>query len=298
MLGRRKRENLNKRQPAPEYKKQPIYSYRSSRKESKRQFNRGEDEEGKSSASPGFMLKATRLIVALIVVAGVFYFQSLSSSAKVKITGKESLRSAEVYENAVKSEMNSSKLNISKLTFNSTKIENDIKSQFPEIENIKISLPIFSHEPTFDISLGEPAALLVTSEKTYFIDGSGRALFTLADVPSSFDKKGLITVNDTSGHGIILGKPALTSSQIRFIKELRGQTSAKGINIDSMTLSNGGSVLNVAFSESKYTVKFSFMADARQSSGAYLAIRDQISQGNIKVSEYVDLRIPERAYIK
>lgn len=301
MLGRqRKRESrgVNERQPALGYKKRPIYSYRSSRKESQRQFNRGEENEKEQSGTSRFMLRSTRLLVAIIVLVGVFYFQSLSSNAKVKVIGEEDLRSKEVYESAIKKNLGSSKLYISKITFNSKKIEDDIKSQFSEVESVKIHLPMFQHEPVFEISLAKPVALLVTSEKTYFIDSSGRALFTLADVPDSFDTQGLITVNDTSGHDITLGKPALTSGQIGYIKELEGQMASKGVNIDNMTLSNGGSGLNVTFADTKYIVKFSFTADPRQSSGAYLSIRDQITQGSIKVSEYIDVRIPERAYIK
>lgn len=286
------------RRPAVSYKKQPIYSYTSSRKESQRHFNRGEGDEGKGSAYSRFMLSSTKVAVGIIVFVGLVYFQSLSSNAKVKLTGDEALRSSEAYEKIINEELQASKLNLSKLSFNTDKFSESLMTKIPEAESIKVNLPLFQHQPKVEVYLADPIAQLVTSEKTYYVDSSGKALFTDSEVSGSIDRTNLLVINDTSGHDITIGKPALTSNQINFIKELKAQTSSKNINIENMTLSNSGAGLNVRFKDMPYIVKFSFLADHRQSSGAFIAIKDQISSGGIKVSEYVDLRIPDRAYIK
>lgn len=286
------------RRPAVAYKKQPIYSYTSSRKESQRHFNRGENDEGKGSAYSRFMLSSTKIAVGIIVFIGLIYFQSLSSNAKVKLTGDEALRSSESYEKIINEELQTSKLNLSKLSFNTDKFSENLMMKIPEAERIKVSLPLFQHQPKVEVYLADPIAQLVTSEKTYYVDSSGKALFTESEVSGSINRTNLLVINDTSGHSITIGKPALTSNQIDFIKELKAQTAAKNINIENMTLSNSGAGLNVKFKDISYIVKFSFLADHRQSSGAFIAINDQISASGTKVSEYVDLRIPDRAYIK
>lgn len=286
------------RRPAVAYKKQPIYSYTSSRKESQRHFNRGENDEGKGSAYSRFMLSSTKIAVGIIVFIGLIYFQSLSSNAKVKLTGDEALRSSESYEKIINEELQTSKLNLSKLSFNTDKFSENLMMKIPEAERIKVSLPLFQHQPKVEVYLADPIAQLVTSEKTYYVDSSGNALFTESEVSGSINRTNLLVINDTSGHSITIGKPAMTSNQIDFIKELKAQTAAKNINIENMTLSNSGAGLNVKFKDIPYIVKFSFLADHRQSSGAFIAINDQISASGTKVSEYVDLRIPDRAYIK
>ena len=59
-------------------------------------------------------------------------------------------------------------------------------------------------------------------------------------------------------------------------------------------LSEGGTAVDARFDGLNYYVRFSFFADAKQSSGAFIVMKEQ----GVSPSEYMDLRIPDKAFIK
>jgi hypothetical protein len=140
---------------------------------------------------------------------------------------------------------------------------------------------------------------LVTSDKSYILDREGRALFSENQINDKFDTSSLVSINDASGHPVVLGKPVLTEQQINYIKEIINQSKANNIPAQIFNLGVGGSAVDVKFKDASYVVKFSFYEDPKQSSGAYFAIREDIDNKKVtRPEKYIDLRIPDRAYLK
>jgi len=275
-----------------------VFSYRSSRKGAGRAYNRGENAEEKDEPKLSKSSLVTRLqygVLIIIVLAGLVYSVSLSNSAQIKVTGEQTFpRETSEYENAVIKELNASWLNGNKITLDREKLASNIREKFPEVQYVEVKTTPLKHEPIITIQLAQPTARLITPSGSYVLDGEGRALFDANHEAVDFDVSKLIPIHDNSGHEVEIGKPALTEEQIQYVREVMGQFEKKNIPIKEMALASGGVELQVRPKDRNYVIKFSFYSDARQSSGAYIALRD----ANIGANQYIDLRIPDRAYIK
>lgn len=297
------RRKRNKSQQPRHYQqnpsnKQPVFSYSSSRKGVDRAYNRAENQDDMKSSKLTKASLLTRLqyaFVILIILGGLIYSLGLDSSAQIKVDGIQTFpRESYEYEVAVQKELNSSWLNGNKITLDREKLAQNIRRQFPEIQYVEVKTTPLRHKPVVTIQLAQPTARLITPGGSYVLDGEGRALFNANDHSAGFDISKLIPITDNSGHEVEIDKPAVTEEQINYIREVLGQFEKKSIPIKEMALASGGVELQVRPKDRNYVIKFSFYSDARQSSGAYFALRDDNIQGN----QYIDLRIPDRAYIK
>lgn len=296
-----KRTRQNSRTPHVNKQKKPqIFSYSSARNSNEQTLNRGESSPANEQNSTVKKLsKAVNIFFFGLILLSAVYLSMLQPNAQIKINGdKVYPREKTSYETGVNARLKGSIFNQNKLTISNDKISAEIKQQFPEVNNAEVKIPFFRHRPIVEVTLAKPIAQLVTSDKTYILDEEGRALFEREFASPDFDTSSLLTINDNSGHQIQLGKPALTENQIIYIREVIGQTSAKGLNAHSFTLSQGGTAMDVRFEGYDYFVKFSFFADARQSSGAFIAVQDQLKKTGASPGQYIDLRVPSKAYVK
>lgn len=246
--------------------------------------------------------KVSRLInylILLIIAGGVVYMCNLSPDAQIKVNGEKTYpRNKKSYEEGVNKQLKSSIFYRNKITFDSASVSEKIKEAFPEVNSVNIKVSPFRHRPVIELSLAKPAERLVSGNKSYILDEDGTVLFDQNDASSTLDIGSLLTISDDSGQSVEFGKPALSGIQISFIKEVIGQTKAKGLEAQSFTLSRGGTELDVRFKGWNYFVKFSFASDARQSSGALIALQEQLKKDGTAPSQYIDLRIPDKAFVK
>lgn len=299
-LGRNNSKS-NARQPRLEgnYRSQPIFSYRAARSGADRQFERGKKPAVKVNYLKHKLKQLPYLISIIAICSALLYNLTLTPDSNLSISGDQAvLRPKEAYQDAIDKYLNSSIMNRTKITINTSEFRDTITRQFPEIEEINISLPLLRHQPNVSLRLAEPAIRLATPTAVYILDGSGRALFDEKEALPDFDTDKLPVITDPSGQQITLGKPALTRQQITYANQISSQASAKQMMSESMALEAGGEELHVRFKGARYLVKFSFGTDARQSFGAFLAARERLDQDRVAISEYVDVRIPERVYTK
>lgn len=296
MLKRNKKQTPRARNYSPPGNdRQRVYSYSSARKTQANQQQKNNNQSNNANLPKFSVLeKFQYALVAILVFAGVGYVFTLDTNAQIRIEGAENFpREKAAYEAAIQQEIGSSMFNRSKLTLNDQKIEESILKNFPEVRSVEVKTSLLRHRPMVEAVIARPVAKLVTPSETYILDRDGVALYAEGQA-TGVNTKNLISVNDTSGYEIEYGKPALTSRQIGYINEFLGQMKAKKIPVSEMSIEGGGVELHVRFKDKKHFLKLSFFSSARQSSGAYLAVLDK----NIPISNYVDLRIPDRAYIK
>ncbi|HEX5797061.1 MAG TPA: hypothetical protein VFX86_01575 [Candidatus Saccharimonadales bacterium] len=224
----------------------------------------------------------------------------LQPDAQVKLEGEKVYpRAKSSYEEGINRQLKSSVFYRNKLTFDAESLRKKIEAAFPEVNETNIAISLFRHRPVVEIRLAKPTTKLITEDRVYILDEEGRALFEQKDASKQLDTESLLTIRDSSGQSIELGKPALAESQIGYIREIIGQMKAyKKLKPRFFLLSNGGTGLNVRFDGLSYYARFSFYADPRQSSGAFIALYEQFNREGTAPSEYVDLRIPEKAFVK
>jgi hypothetical protein len=263
--------------------KQAVFSYSSSRRESVNSHKNSRSATPQKHLSKVSLLAKLQMIIfGAVLLVGATYLVSLDREANVRVEGEQSfIRDNSEYINAVNTELNKSWQNKSKLTIKSQSISQSIKSQFPEVRSVSIRTSLFRHKPSVKLQLTKPTARLVKPDATYVLDSEGNALFDAGKTKASFNTNDLIPITDNSTYSI-------------HIKEIIRQFQDKNIPIKEMSLEAGGLELHVKLKDKAYFVKFSFLSDARQSSGAYITIR----KNNVPANQYIDVRLPERVYVK
>ncbi len=304
-----KKQNNNQRQPRIENSRAQAYHYSSRRSNNTQNVGRQTEADidmslNKKSFS---FKKLTPLIpsyvASLILLIGVFYLTTLSTSPEIIIinnNSKTELINKKILSDKASAHLKSSIFYRFKPTFNKTKVAEDLKSASPEIVSIKISINPLRHKPQIRVELSEPSLLLSTNAgNLYVVSSDGRILADSAKSSTEFHTTNLVTVQDQTGVKLELGKSALTSSQVDFINQIKFQTDRAGLDIESMAIMPGGSELDVRYKDTAYYVKYNLLNDARKQSGAFLAFRDSVGKAGVSApAQYVDVRVPQRVYVK
>lgn len=295
----KKKTNHNRTSKNTAYKKQAAFNYRSSRQGEDRNFNRS-GSEGKLERNATWWLKRLPYLLSFLALIAVFlYSLVVDTHARLDLSGPEAyLRDSSEYQSSIDDRLRASIWNKFKPTLNEQKLAQEIQNEFPELQEVVVNIPFFRHRPVVEFHLAVPAAIVTSGSQSYVIDGDGRALFNLNNKNSQFDTSQLPHVVDTTTAPITLGKPVLSADQVLYIREVYLQAEAKKIKLESIELQGGGDQINVRFVGDNHYVKFSFHNQARQSVGTYFAIRERLAREGSKPVEYIDVRVPERAFVK
>lgn len=240
-----------------------------------------------------------RLLIGLTAVLSAFGFLlligTLTGTPSIKLANQNNLQNSDTYKQSVANILGSSVLNRSKLTLDRQKIINDLKQSYPSITSVRIDTPLLSRNVQVTVESSEPALRLASGGKVYVLSDDGRVI---GEDGLESAKDDLPLIEDKSSVTITTGKPALTSQQVLYIKEVIAQSKSRGLQPNAMELVAGGGELDVRYKELPYFVKFNFFEDARKSSGTFFAVKDRLEIENNPPKEYIDVRVAERAYVK
>jgi hypothetical protein len=248
-----------------------------------------------------FWLQRFGLIILLIAgLASVVNVVSLSNQAKVlPLVAADSgafLRDTKVYETAATKLLAESVWNKNKITVDTGHISRELLQQYPELASVSVTIPLLAHRPLVYIQPGEPALILLGANGAFVIDNTGKALLKGDDV-KAIGQPDLPLVNDQSRLRLELNKQALPASTVSFIREVKLQLAAKQFTAAEMNLPAAASQLDVKIAGQPYYIKFNLQTDtARQQAGTFLATITQLQKQNVTPSQYVDVRVPGRAY--
>ncbi len=239
-------------------------------------------------------------ISILIMIFCVAYAMTLSNNSSVKIVNQdnESLEQLNInvneYQNLISAKLSNSLMNQTKLTIDTAKIEDELKTVITEATDIAISLPIISRNPVVYIRIAEPVATLKTNDnKVFLIDEKGRAVKAVDQPTSDY-----LQIKDTSGLIISEGKQALPAKQLQFMQNVDKQLQRNKIVATEFTYSINANEILVKLKDKKYYAKFNLAGDARLQSGALIATIKELSKKATEPSTYIDVRVEERAYYK
>jgi len=256
---------------------------------------------------PGKLQKLRRhfgwLLVAVVACGLTVYELQLSSRPKIAALTSTSdapfLRDTAEYQRAASALFENSAANRNKLTINSSKIAADMKTAFPELQDVSVSLPLLGSQATVYVRPADPALILTGRDGSFVLDSNGRALALAGSQTGSVK---VPTVTDQSGLSVSLGKQALPRSATQFIQTFVQQLQARNVKVQSMTLPAASSELDVYISGVPYFVKCNIhdgtIEKARLQAGTFLALQKQLAGQRVVPSQYVDVRIEGRAYYK
>lgn len=307
-LSRKTADTASRRQPSlvNSSDRQPNRTaYYSRRLDSEANLGRQQNRKSTSSAPSNllnFWLQRFGLLVLLIVcLVSVISALSLSNDARIivlKSSGSSFLRDSGVYQKAASHILSKSIFNRNKITVDTAGFSKQMLKQFPELDTVSMVLPMLAHRPVVYLTPPQPSLILTGLNGSYVLDSSGKALLLVADIKSVANLK-LPVLTDQSGLRLQLGQRVLSSVDISFIQSIIAQLAAKQVAVSSLTLPVASREIDAGITGQPYIVKFNLQdGKALQQAGTFLALKSHLATENITPSQYIDVRVPGRAYYK
>jgi len=298
----RKKSSTRQRRPAViKQDRQAVFSYYSQRPSTETQGNkRIKRTAPKTPGSRPWWHYAPSIMALIAIAVSLLYILGLSTNPKVLQSGgsgKELLRPTSTYQQAAQKQFKSSVLNLSKLTINTSAITDQLQSQFPELADVSIALPLVGRRPIVYVVPSLPAMILKAGPNNFVINQQGKAIMTLDQLTAVADQH-LPIITDQSGLAIKVGQAALPSTYVSFVATVLGQLQAKKLMVDGLVLPAKSFELDVHISGQAYTIKMNLQNDATQQIGAFLAASQKLAQNNQAPASYFDVRVPGRVYYK
>lgn len=208
------------------------------------------------------------------------------------------LHSEDEYAAVASDAIRGSVLNSNKITINTQAISADVAAAFPEVKSVAMALPLVGHRPTVYIELTRPILLLNTASQSVVIDNTGQALVKAQDV-TNVSRFNLPSVYDQSQLKLEVGDVVLSSTAVTFIQAVQAQLAAQNLDIKRMVLPAGAEQLDIYLKGDGYFTKYNLHeANPNQQVGTFLAVRKKLTKEKALPTEYIDVRLPGRAYYK
>jgi hypothetical protein len=285
-----------------------VFSYHANRSPgSAQQSRRMESESSPKRSSPRrnvrhWIAYAPSLIASLVLALCLGYISTLSTEPKVQVVGmgghETSLaREVGAYEADVATVFNESIWNRSKLLINTNEIAKEIQGKFPELGDVAVILPLVDRRPVVQIRPAEPVLVLGTVQGAMVVDENGRIMASARDIDSRIKDK-LPTIEDQSGLSLDRGGYGFPKETVTFIRTVAAQLSQKGYKLQIMALPPIANELHVRLEGMPYYVKFNVRGEGRLQVGTLIALRQKLEAGKHTPREYIDVRVPGKAYYK
>jgi hypothetical protein len=237
--------------------------------------------------------------VLILLAIDLFWLDKQPQVSFVKGSSTEILlQPKSVYTAATEKLIASSLLNQNKLTINVASVSAELVKEFPEINSATIALPFSGHKMDVYIQPSDPAVLLGNGVHVYVLNSSGIAIGIEGLANSqSISSLGLPQMN-YSNLPIKIGSQALTSNDVSFAQYVFQELAAQHINVSSMNIPPGSRELDVTISGQSYYTKYNLESAVKEQVGSYLAVQGYLSANKATPSQYIDVRVPGRAYYK
>ncbi len=234
-------------------------------------------------------------IWSVIIVAGIRLL-SLSTVAQVKVLNNNTQFNSMIYQKIIDQQLASSWFNHNKLTVNVNNIAKVLESKYPTIVSVKANVPLVGNSLNIDITTSSPRLFLSTTYNAGLVDGQGRVV-SIDNINKA--SSGLIIVNYPISVKLAIGDNILTPSIVNFINDVTYELKLKKITVNYFEVLPGANELDAYITNTKYYVKFDLQSNnPLLQIGTYLAVIHNLSLHNQSPSQYIDVRIPGRAYYK
>lgn len=232
--------------------------------------------------------------LVIIAVAAVVIFCLILKPTPKTVVSSSAYHSSAVYKAAADKAFSALR-NKTKLTLDENGISSSLKKQFPEIESVKIDVPIISQIPTVRITIAAPTFNFSASNNLYIVGSNG----VIAGLSSQLaNASTLPTVIDQSGFSAESGKQVLGTETIAFINTVLAESKRGGVRVESLTLPAAAQELDLRAQNQPYFVKFYLGGDALNQVGQYLAAKHKFDSENSQPGQYLDVRVAGKVFYK
>ncbi|MEK9196432.1 MAG: hypothetical protein AAB914_03630 [Patescibacteria group bacterium] len=289
-----KKKKNNPRNPNLSSGESQVYSYRSARNDNDRQLGR-ESQKAKDAKLPqnnrfSGIKKVFKVLVIiaiiLIVLGGMSYVKSVGI---LSVSDGSNKSKQQAYTDSINSQLKGSAMNKNFWFINQNRFTENLKKEFPEVQKVNYSYSLIDRVVNIQVQISQPVINLSSAGGLYLIDSRGRV------IEENSQNSGLITLIDGDNREYIKGELALLTNNLNFVNNIIKQSEAKNLTIEKLSIEHGATEMYVKYVGDSYFVKYSLFGDPRLSFGAYIVAREKSGQAP---TEYIDVRVADRAYIK
>jgi hypothetical protein len=244
------------------------------------------------------------LLAVALIVLGIYQLQLSTSPRVIALMSNADapfLQDSNIYGTAAQKLFNASAANRNKLTVNASDIALELRRQFPELQEVSISLPLVGSQPTLYVRPAKPALVLAASNGTYVVDENGRALAEVT-ARTKLSSLKVPTVTDQSSLRVELGRQVLPRDATDFVGLVSAQLAKQKLSVQSMSLPAAAGELDVYVADKPYYVKFNLQQGSEDSAavqlGTLIALVKKLDKDRVAPAEYIDVRLEGRAYYK
>ncbi len=246
--------------------------------------------------------KLPSLIAGAVLTISLVYLSTLSTNPKIasqKLDDSSAvlLRDQKTYQTAAQDILEHSILQRNKITFDSKKFDQQMRARFPEVNATAVTLPIMARRPVVELVIARPALIVTAGSKTVLVDVEGRVVALAGDV-KNLQQLSLPVVVDENESNVEIGKGLLPKQSVDFITTFTTLLNDQQIAVESVRIPKTASEAQIKVKDKNYVIKTSLLSDPRQTAGTYFALLKQISKDKTSPTDYIDLRVEEKAYIK
>lgn len=276
----------------------PVYSYyaRSSRSEILSPASRvagGSPEKKQSRAEKRTQNRVFSVAYGLIGIICIVKVLMLTPSSKVvlpdTVVGQPATQAYALETDRL---LRSSALNRTKLTLNANGIAAKLQQTFPELQEVVLTVPVIGNRPVLHVLPTTPVMVLNAQSGLYTIDSKGYVLSRLSEPLSEF-----AMLQEESARRVTPGKQYIAGSTVKFARTIVHELNAGGFTVTTLKLPGAAPYeIQANISGKPFYVRFNLQADAMQQCGGAVAILKQL--GTSQPSQYLDMRVPGRAYYR
>jgi hypothetical protein len=232
-------------------------------------------------------------ILATLVIVG--YLLSLGSKPHIDIEGL-AYRTPSEYQAIIETALKKDWQNQLKPLLKTDELEQAIYQLLPEAAIAEVSSSWLGHYPIVKITTHEPMALFnQTGQADMFISQRGKILL-LSD-QTGVDATNLVVIQNNSGIGALEGDQFISPDEAAAFIKLNNQFKAEN-KIVVYTITSNLHEISALESGRGYYVKFLLNDQIVRQFGALRATEIKLAEIGQTPSEYIDVRLADKAYYK
>ncbi len=285
---------------APNPPARSMYSYYSVPTGAKAEAGRNKDYAKRLNPKYSWWRHIPTILAAGLIIISIGYALSLNTNPKIiqLATGSDLfLQAPSVYRAAAQKQFKGSILNTNKITVNISGITRQLRQQFPELSDVSITVPMLGHRPIIYLAPSKPTMILNSNGNSYVLNDRAIAVIRTNSIPNLTNLK-LPTLTDETNLPIKLGDTTLPVSNLNFITTVVDQLQTQKIKIKSLILAPRANELDIQIEGQSYFIKMDIQGEANEQSGAFVAVNNQLTKLQQLPKDYIDVRVPGRAYYK
>lgn len=306
LINRKKRKSERQSRSVERHSSAPIVRYyrpapqdSSLNKARSQNIDREEQSKNKGSISVInlFIRWSGFIIIGLLLVLNTT-IGDVSISAKIPegwpIT-------ADNYKSGIKSILNESVWNRSKATMSSSRFEQKIKQKFPEVESATAIVPLAGRRLQVNLTFAEPIARVITTNNEQALMSKNGIVMLKQDATKINSSFSFLPALSIPSLPINVSEQIMTQEEVMLVSlltaEFDGSQDARP-KLRTIEFDAKKREMKIRFDGKNYYAKLTSDREPRLQVGSLVATLVNSAEQGIVISEYVDVRVDGRVFIK